>query len=433
MNLKLTNVNYCATVVKITKTIELDNCDAVQHANIFGNLVIVSKDTKEGDIGIYFPVECKLSDTFLKNNNLYRHKEKNKNPESDKTGYFEDNGRIKAVKFRGHVSNGLFLSLDSLDFIDKSLKNKLEIGQEFNDINGVNVCEKYVVVTRNKDIQSGKFAAKEKRESRIIDGQFRLHYDTDQLGKNIHKLKPSDIISITKKYHGTSAAVGNLLVKKRLNIFEKMLKLIGINVVDAEYDMLYSSRTVIKNQYFNRENSGGFYDEDVWGETAKQIFPYLQKGMTVYYEIVGYTSTGSAIQKDYDYGCSIGEKDVYIYRITYTNVDGKVFEYSAKQVQQWCDMNGLKPVQELYYGLANDLFKLRTNHDIPWNDLFLEHLREIYLEKDCPLCKNNVPDEGIVLKIENMQPEAFKFKSFKFLQKETKDLDKGIVTLEDEN
>jgi hypothetical protein len=70
------------------------------------------KKYKRRRYGIYFPVECKLSDEFLKNNNLYRHNEKNINIE--KKGYFEDNGRIKAAKFRGHISNGFFIELESL-------------------------------------------------------------------------------------------------------------------------------------------------------------------------------------------------------------------------------------------------------------------------------------------------------------------------------
>ena len=108
MSIKLTNKNYCATIVKITKLIDLDNCDNVIHANIFGNLVVVSKDTKVDDVGIFFPVECKLSDEYLSKNNLFRHSEKN--VDTTKVGYFEDNGRIKAVKFRGNTSNGLFIS-----------------------------------------------------------------------------------------------------------------------------------------------------------------------------------------------------------------------------------------------------------------------------------------------------------------------------------
>ena len=140
MTLKLTNKNYCATVVEISKLIDLDNCDNVRHANIFGNLVVVSKDVKIGDIGVFFPVECKLSDKFLSENNLFRHSDKNKNQEI--AGYFEDNGRIRAVKFRGNTSNGLFLSLNCMDFLNAKID--LKIGDEFNDVGEVNICEKYI-------------------------------------------------------------------------------------------------------------------------------------------------------------------------------------------------------------------------------------------------------------------------------------------------
>ena len=72
--------NYCATITEIMKIIPLENCDNVVHTNIFGNLVIVNKETKVGDRGLFFPAECKLSETFLSANNLYRHSEKNVDP-----------------------------------------------------------------------------------------------------------------------------------------------------------------------------------------------------------------------------------------------------------------------------------------------------------------------------------------------------------------
>src|SRR6056297_2086764 len=110
---KPVNENYSATVVKIKNIIPLDNCDNVVHANIMGNLVIASKDTKIGDIGIYFPVETQLSDIYCKMNNLYRHSDLNL--DKDKKGYIEDNRRIKAVKFRGHESQGLFMPISSVN------------------------------------------------------------------------------------------------------------------------------------------------------------------------------------------------------------------------------------------------------------------------------------------------------------------------------
>ena len=85
------NQNYAAIVVEIKTIIPLEKCDNVQGAIIMGNQVIVSKDVKVGDIGLYFPLECALSKEYLSNNNLYRvHKNKpNLNIDTTlKGGYF---------------------------------------------------------------------------------------------------------------------------------------------------------------------------------------------------------------------------------------------------------------------------------------------------------------------------------------------------------
>lgn len=39
------NPNYCATVVELRSFVDLPNCDNVKAALIFGNSVIVGKDT----------------------------------------------------------------------------------------------------------------------------------------------------------------------------------------------------------------------------------------------------------------------------------------------------------------------------------------------------------------------------------------------------
>lgn len=48
--------------------------------------------------------------------------------------------------------------------------------------------------------------------------------------------------------------------------------------------------------------------------------------------------------------------DIIVYRITYTNVDGKVFEFSTQQVKEFCKKYSLHSVKELYYGRAETSF-----------------------------------------------------------------------------
>ena len=80
---------------------------------------------------------------------------------------------------------------------------------------------------------------------------------------------------------------------------------------------------------------------------------------------------------------------------------------------------------QLYNGLATDLFPYGTSDSVEeWQTKFIKFLEEKYNDKDCFMCKNKVPEEGIVLRKEGLFGfEAYKLKSFKFLEKETNMLD----------
>jgi hypothetical protein len=421
---KPVNENYCANVVSIKSVIELEGMKTIAHTNIFGNMVIVSKEVKIGDIGIFFPVETKLSHDFLSNNNLYRHN--NLNIDQTKKGFFEDNGRIRCVKFQGYKSMGFFIPLNSLDFTNH--KEDLIEGSSFDEIAGIKICEKYIVKQSRTPGSGTKTGNKKlKKISKLIENQFRFHTSTSQLGKSIHMINPDDIISITSKLHGSSLVSSLILCKKNLNLFERILKLLGVNIIDTEYSNIYSSRKVIKNDNL-RLTKNDYYSEDIWGIANKELKPFLQKGITFYAEIVGYLSNNSMIQKDYDYGCEPGTHAIYIYRITYTNPDGLVYEFSAKQVQDFCKMNGLNAVPELYYGRVRDLVNYKDSEEL------LEFLQKTYLEKDCSMCKckPSIPDEGIVVRVEANDLQVYKLKSYKFLEKETKEADTGEANIEDD-
>ena len=216
---KPVNENYCANVVSIKSVIELEGMKTIAHTNIYGNMVIVSKELKVGDVGIFFPIETKLSHIFLQGNNLYRHT--NLNLDETKKGFFEDNGRIRCVKFQGYKSMGFFIPLDSLDF---TLHNEtLKEGDAFDELNGIRICEKYIVKADRMPGMGNKGKGKLARISRIIDKYFNFHIQTPQLGKNIHMLKPNDIISITKKLHGTSVVLAYIPVRRKLNLIEKII------------------------------------------------------------------------------------------------------------------------------------------------------------------------------------------------------------------
>jgi hypothetical protein len=312
------------------------------------------------------------------------------------------------------------------------------------------ISRKYVAPVQRTPGTSGSSKEKKKHKGldKIIDEQFRFHYDTTLIKKCPHVIHPDDIIHISSKWHGTSGISAYVLCHKTLSWKEKIAKWLTGNSFDV-YDYVYSSRTVIKNRFYNEKVTDGFYGCDVWKYADDYIRPFLIKGMTIYYEIVGYLPNGGWIQKNYDYGCvppTVFENGqvqyiqgknfkVLVYRITLTNVDGQVHEFSAHEVQTWCKQRNILCAIEYYYGYARDLYP-DVSIDDSWSTNFMTALandKSFNMEQDSPECNNKVPHEGLVIKIENMKSEAFKLKCFKFLGIEQDAALAGETNIEDQS
>lgn len=450
---KNASINYLARVVKINDFTTHPNPEVTRMkvAHIEGYSICVGIDEQPG-LYVYFPTLSQLNPQLLEYLNLYSDKELNRNPES-KPGFFSKNGRVKAIKLKGLPSEGFLLPFSHLqawimDSVNVELPEQ-EDGTEFDEAehNGKTfwISKKYIVPTQIPAFErkgKSKYDKNLKKFNRIREDQFHFHYDTVLLRKCPHVIGPNDLIHISSKWHGTSGISSYVLCHQQLNWKQKIAKWLTGEIFD-KYDYIYSSRSVIKNKYLNKEVTAGYYGCDVWAEADKVLRPFLDKGMTLYYEIVGFLPTGNYIQKNYDYGCippknaeeyKEGENfKIYIYRITTTNVDGKIHEWSAHEVQIWCKNNGLRPVTEFYYGYAKDLYKdlAPTEH---WTENFLQRLaddKNFFMEQNSPECNNKVPHEGIVIKKENMVSEAWKLKCFKFLGKEQEAADKGESNIED--
>ena len=191
----------------------------------------------------------------------------------------------------------------------------------------------------------------------------------------------------------------------------------------------------------------GYYGNDgIQIETHEVLNLYLDKGLLFYYELVGFMTT--VLQFIYwwctnGYGCvppAEGEPytygkhyDILIYRITFTNPDGVIHEFSAHEVQLWCKQRGLHAVKELYWGFAKDLYPDLDIHADDWATQFCHRIKtdqgRFYMELDSPDCQNKVPHEGVVIRIDDGKQAAFKVKSFRFLHKEDADYEKGIIIL----
>ena len=440
------NINYLAKVIDITNFLPHPNAERMKIAQVGGYKVCVGIDEPIGRY-VYFPVNSEINPNLLSYCNLYRHTEKNTNTE--KAGFFNDNGRVTAIKLRGFPSEGFLLPFEQLEnFIADTLNLKLSDIENNTDfdiaVEGNKefwICKKYIVVHQTAQGQpnSNKRQKKVARFNKVIDTQFHYHYDTVRVQNDKWAIAPDDIISVTEKVHGTSGISAYVLCKEKPSLINKIKGWFGNT--NIKYDYLYSSRSVIKNAT-ETTNPGGYYSCDIWAEADKIIRPHLKKGMTIYYEIVGFLPTGKYIQKNYDYGCvppEAGEPfthekhfKVRVYRITMVNVDGYIHEFSAKEVQEWCKANDLIPVTEYYYGYAKDLYNIPVDDN--WTDAFWDTMandKNFYMERNSPSCSNKVPHEGLVIKKEDMRSRAWKLKCFAFLNGEQKELDAGEENIED--
>ena len=467
---------YCCSVVRIGELQEVENSDNLKKTYINGESIVVNKnDVSEGDVMLYVSNECQIDDNFLAVNNMYsdwrlndNFKEIEKliesNPDYEKSddiktkrGYFGKNGRVRMIKLRGCPSFGVLFKTDSLVKAYWWLKDtdwNALVGTDFDTIcekqpadNDITFVRAYVPPTNSHHKTESKKMSKWDKFDRMVAGQFKLHYDTELLKKHLDLFKKDTKINVTVKMHGTSFICGNLLVNYPKNfyrlrrIINKIFKT-SIPEFTQDYGMVVSSRKVIKNEWANNKHPEGYYGKDIWTEYGNMLYPYIPNGFTIYGEIVGYlTGESRMIQKDYDYGCKVGENKLMIYRIT-EHTDSGFKEYSIEEVEVFThylikamdkakDSNVSRILDisdvDLFKGCVGDLVS-----DV--EELPTELAKRFKIEENEPLCKNKVPREGVVVRIADDEvAEAFKLKSVTFLSREAKIVDSGEVDVEMQN
>ncbi len=401
------NSNYCATVVKVKSITPLDNCDNVVSTTIQGFKVIVSKETRVGDTGIFFPPETQLSDVYCKVNNLYRHADMNL--DKGETGYIENSRRIRAIKFRGNTSQGLFMPMTSLLYFGPYDFNE---GDEFDQLSGMEVCRKYVVFTPGHRTAQNNT----KKDSRVDQIHMPEHITTDQFYKVSEQFPKETKVTVTQKLHGTSIRIGHTYVARKLTIRDRVARFFGAKIQTLEHDYVFGSRKVIKDA--NNPDQMHYYESDVWSAEGAKLVGMLPENYLVYAELIGTLPGGRPIQSGYTYGFTVPK--LFVYRIATINERGQTTDLSWDQVKEFCDKNGLKHVPELWSGTLAE-FEVVDFMDKTYAK---EYPQAIVLDD------NGTVDEGVVIRVEGITPYVMKAKSPLFYEWETKLLDKGEEDVE---
>ena len=428
---------YKATVLRIKNVRPHPNADRVQLATCHGNQVVVGLDVQEGHIGVYFPADGQLSHEFCHANNLYREASLNKFPDEN-GGMFDSNRRVRAQKFRGEISDGFWVPLHQFGFIQVT---GLDVeGFEFDEWCGVHICNKYVNPNTIKASQQNKNTKTRVAKTSVM---FKEHFDTEHFGKYLHEFKDGEQITVTEKLHGTSGRVAHVLINRELTWKDKLAGFFGVKVKEQEWGYLNGTRRVVLE-----ESSGTQFHDPTIREIAFDKFKdNLRKGETVYFEIVGFESTGTSIMpavdveklkdKDllkkygnlmyYSYGCAPSTCEIYVYRITMTNEDGQSIDLSWNDVKSRCTEIGVKYVPEIETLMLDSLDK--DDRDVQYE--FFEKI-DGHAQGDSILDNRHLR-EGVCVRIDQygLKPKVFKHKSFNFKVLEGIIKDSGIVDAEE--
>lgn len=431
--------NYTAQVIKLPAKVPVKGLDKLVSVTHQGNQCLTSKDADEEVLYLFFPAECKLSDDFLKFNNLYRHS--NLNADNSLAGFFEDNQRVKSLKFKGVISTGFMIPLqESIDALEKGTgkyvnEHQLKVGDEFNVIDGVQICEKYLI----KEKKDGMKNPRTKILDSIVDSKFvPEHFDTSHLLKNTHKIGIDDDIIVTYKVHGCSARYFRTNVIRKHSWLEKLAKWFGATIQDTEYEYVSGSRRTIKSVGFETLPGKNHYylEGDLWSKIGKDVFDgKLNKGEAVYCEIIGQTYGGSPIQSGYTYGLT-GPK-VYIYRITNINPDGIEIDLSYQQMKERAKQLGIEVCPQFFVGTVREFISQyygMESENVPdrYDDLLESVFYNTLLEKPSIL-DNSVVEEGFCVRKDGYPKcEVWKIKSKKFLLHEGHQVDLQTANLEED-
>jgi hypothetical protein len=187
---------------------------------------------------------------------------------------------------------------------------------------------------------------------------------------------------------------------------------------------------------------------------AEQFRGKLWKGETVYYEVVGFTDTGVPIMSPaanskmndkefvkqygettvFSYGCEptgehiahgydedgqysiatkVPQSDIYVYRMTMTNEDGNVVEYTPDFMRYRCEQMGVKCVPVLWKGTIPENPASADDPTITPGE-WIKNVAERFYDGPDPVGRTHVR-EGVVVRILN-KPKfaAYKHKNFSF-------------------
>ncbi len=331
-------------LVKIQEIISHGNADSLEVAKIAGWECIVRKGQfVKGDLAIYVPIDARIP--FSLEERIFKDAK-----------IKLDHGRIKTIKLRGRVSQGLLISPEQVPEIAQAKE-----GADVADALGITKYEP-------PEPSNSGFGPKSGKQRKHTPG-FIKYTNIENIKWYNDAFSDTDVVVMTEKLHGTSARYG-LAPKEARTVWQKVKKFFGANL---GLEVICGTRETEQNE------------DDVHSTWAKVSRQYCLKSKLKTGEIVFGEIVGNGIQKNYDYSYAPGHHGFFVYDVsvvvpaTQEAPESKRF-LDHDELHYWCIERGLQMVPVLYIG--------------PYNETFLKN----YTEGASVLDPTNPIREGTVVK-----------------------------------
>jgi len=306
------------------------NADRLEIAHVAGWQLVVPKGRFKLDtLCVYFPIDSILPQSL----------EERLFPPESKIKLSKH--RIKTIRIRGAISQGLLAGVDEVFDSDYSLY----IGKDVADDLGVTKYEPPEVATNQ-----GGLPRTSKKQT---NPYFHKYTDIENFKWYPDLFKPDEYVYVTEKIHGTNFRCG--WVPTHVNTFWKRIKR-WFNILPA-WEFVYGSHNV---QFQDRKRDHGFYGpslgKNVYAEAVEKynLRSKLQPGEVIYAEIYG-----DGIQKGYLYSCAPGERRMVVLDL---KLDGEYVSHHTTTL--FCGSRGL-PIVPLDAYIYFDPERIKKYVDAP--------------------------------------------------------------------
>jgi len=300
------------TVEKVRRVMHHPNADRLDLVTVRGWQVIVGRDQyKEGDLCIYVPIDSVLPVDLAH--------------DLDVAKYLKGNMRIRTLKLRGSISQGLVFDTDHL-------LTPVEDGEDLTEVLGI---KKWV--PKGKPGGGMRLQQGQKMNPDKTTPYFPRYTSIDHLNNNPMAFEDTDWVVVNEKRHGTNGRMGYVkiinksLVQRLSEVVHRVKRRLGWKHCYWKAGGRYlhvGSHNVIRE----------YHPQDLYWKAALTI-QLTAKAKIPYDHVLFYEISGPGIQKGFDYG--VEEGDGFIVEIIDIYDASRERYLSTTEVANFCYRWGL--------------------------------------------------------------------------------------------